>query len=377
MAYKSDRFDIAALLKVQGRHRIGHGLSLHVRGAAAIWVYQYRDPITGAGRSKSFGSPSPSNDDEAVSITVARRLRDAFRQQLRAGTVPAAAERARTFAAVLDEYIAGHAPTLKGGLDGKEAAKFLALRKLSLAKYPIGALTRAHIASALQPWSGRPSCNAIRVKIETVIDYAKGHGLFAGDNPADRGPLRNMIALRSSEALHHPMLDWRDVPSFFAELAAIDTPASKALRFTLLTAARPTEAREATWSEINSDAWTIPAERMKEAKAFTVPLAPAAIELLGERGGGLIFGKLDPRKVLGLIKGHTATDGRPCDTHGLRSTFAGWASEMRYAPELIEMALSHAVGDAVARAYARSDKIGERREMLNAWAKFATGTPSP
>jgi len=117
---------------------------------------------------------------------------------------------------------------------------------------------------------------------------------------------------------------------------------------------------------------------MKEGKQHDVPLAPEAIEVLGDRGDGLIFSgpnrrELDQRKVLGLIKGRKSTDGRPCDVHGLRSSFASWASEMRYPPELIEMALSHAVGDAVQRAYQRSDKINHRREMMEAWAKFATG----
>ncbi len=40
-------------------------------------------------------------------------------------------------------------------------------------------------------------------------------------------------------------------------------------------------------------------------------------------------------------------------------------------PELIEMAYARAVGDAVRRAYQRSDKINHRREMMEAWAKYA------
>jgi len=266
------------------------------------------------------------------------------------------------------------APTAKGGIDGKEGTKFLALHKLSIAKFPVATITRSHVAATLAPWAGRPSCNAKRVKIETVMDFAKGHGLFVGDNPAEKGPLKTMIAMKTNGSQHHPMMDWHEVPSFFAELTAIDTPASKALRFILLTAARPTEGREAVWSEIgNDDVWNVPPERMKEGKQHDVPLTPEVIAMLGERGDGLIFGKLDQRKVLDLITGHKSTDGRPCDVHGLRSSFASWASEMRYPSELIEMALSHAIGDAVQRAYQRSDKIGQRRELMAAWGAYCRG----
>jgi integrase len=396
-----DRFDIPALLKVPGRHRIGHGLSLHVRGGGALWTFQYRDKITRQGKSKTLGSPSP-NATKVVSLTEARMLRDALRMQLRnsiaaaamAPSAPAAAlVGSKTFSDVLDEYLVGHANNLKDGIDGKEGKKFLALHRLSLAKFPVAVITRSHVAKALAPWAGRPSCNAIRVKIETVMDYAIGHGFFVGDNPAAKGPLKNLVTLTSNgEVQHHPMMAWEQIPAFFRETAEIDTVASGALRFTLLTAARPSEGRCPTWSEIkdsNGDGkgpvWTIPAERMKGKKghkrAHNVPLVPAALALLAPRGDdddALIFanpkgGELDQRDVLKLIKHHTSTDGRPCDVHGLRSSFASWASEMRYPPELIEMAHAHAVGDAVQRAYQRSDKINHRREMMEAWAKFATG----
>ncbi len=223
MARKSlpQRFDIAALLKVQGRHCIDYGLSLQVSGGSALWNFQWRDKLTRRGRSKVLGSASP-NALNPISITEARRLRDDFRQQLRAGTVPvAAATSGKTFSATLDAYLAGHAKNLKGGIDGKEAAKFLALHKLTLAKYPIGAITRTHVAAALAPWAGRPSCNAIRTKIENVIDFAKGHNLFVGDNPADRAPLKTMIALKSAAAMHHPMMAWQQVPAAFTIFAAL------------------------------------------------------------------------------------------------------------------------------------------------------------
>ena len=61
----------------------------------------------------------------------------------------------------------------------------------------------------------------------------------------------------------------------------------------------------------------------------------------------------------------------PAVLHGLRSTFRDWASERTTWPaEMAEMALAHQVGNAVTRAYARSDKVEKRRDMMQAWAAF-------
>jgi integrase len=59
--------------------------------------------------------------------------------------------------------------------------------------------------------------------------------------------------------------------------------------------------------------------------------------------------------------------------HGFRSTFTDWAAEHGYSQELREMALAHAVGDTVERAYRRSNMIAERRPMMEAWSAFVTG----
>ncbi|MEP4210193.1 MAG: integrase, partial [Parasphingorhabdus sp.] len=60
--------------------------------------------------------------------------------------------------------------------------------------------------------------------------------------------------------------------------------------------------------------------------------------------------------------------------HGFRSTFRDWASEEANAPrEVAEMSLAHRVGSEVERAYARSDLLDKRRELMLRWANFVTG----
>jgi len=65
--------------------------------------------------------------------------------------------------------------------------------------------------------------------------------------------------------------------------------------------------------------------------------------------------------------------GLKADVHGFRSTLSTWAADHDYPDVLGEMALSHAVGDAVQRAYQRSTRVNARRELMQAWADFATG----
>ncbi len=62
--------------------------------------------------------------------------------------------------------------------------------------------------------------------------------------------------------------------------------------------------------------------------------------------------------------------GFNADVHGFRTSFRTWAQEQTsYPREVAEAALAHLSGDAVERAYARSDLFEKRREMMDAWAE--------
>jgi integrase len=58
--------------------------------------------------------------------------------------------------------------------------------------------------------------------------------------------------------------------------------ASRALEFTILTAARTNEVIQAEWSELDLDmkTWVVPAERMKSKRVHRVPLSDAAVSAL-------------------------------------------------------------------------------------------------
>jgi len=172
------------------------------------------------------------------------------------------------------------------------------------------------------------------------------------------------------------------VAPFMAKLAAVDGIGARALEFTILTACRSGEARGATWDEIDLDGkvWAIPAGRMKGGKAHRVPLSDAAIAVLtdmsAKRLNDIVFPGIRDKKPLSdmsLAKALKSAGGGDFTVHGFRSTFRDWATEVAQAPrEIAEAALSHAVGDAVERSYARSDALERRRALMADWAGYCT-----
>ena len=61
----------------------------------------------------------------------------------------------------------------------------------------------------------------------------------------------------------------------------------------------------------------------------------------------------------------------------MRSAFRDWAAERTSAPrEIAEMCLAHTVGNAVERAYARSDLLAKRRELMDQWSRFCLSAGS-
>ena len=161
-----------------------------------------------------------------------------------------------------------------------------------------------------------------------------------------------------------------------------------ALRFAILTAARSGEVRGATWQEVDLEAavWTIPARRMKAGVEHRVPLSAPAVALLRGLAGlspTLVFPSpnaslavskpLSDMTLLAVLR-RLKAEAVP---HGFRSTFRDWAEEATHYPhEVKEAAPAHTVKSKTEAAYRRSDLFEKRREMMDVWAAYATGTPA-
>jgi integrase len=299
-----------------------------------------------------------------------------------------AAQRAITFREVAEDYIANQAA---GWGNPKHRAQW----GTTLATYayphlgntPIAAVTTKHVMAVLAPiWQAKPE-TAVRVRgrIEAVLTAATVRGLRTGENPARwRGHLAELLPARNKVApvQHHAALPWPELPAFYLRLQAADGLGARALEFAILTAARSGEALGAIWAEIDLDAalWTIPASRMKAARAHRVPLSKPAVALLrklatikegeyvfaGQRAGKPLSNMAPTMTMRRLKRG----DMTP---HGFRSTFRDWAAETTaYPSEVVEMALAHAVGDKVEAAYRRGDLFEKRCGLMEDWAAYCT-----
>ena len=88
--------------------------------------------------------------------------------------------------------------------------------------------------------------------------------------------------------------------------------------------------------------------------------------------GGIVFrgakgGGINASMFSGLLR-HLGIEGTP---HGMRSSFRDWCSETGVAREVAEAALAHIVKNRVEAAYARSDLLDRRREVVEAWARLS------
>jgi integrase len=257
-----------------------------------------------------------------------------------------------------------------------------------LGRMPIAEIGREQVLKALGPlWTAKPDvARRLRVKLETILDYATAMHWREGPNPALwRGGLKLVLADGLHRAQHHAALDWRDAPALMAKLANDQSMGSRCLTFLMLTASRSGEARGARWDEINlpQALWSLPASRMKAERPHRVPLSPAACELLEPlarlRHSDLVFAGLSAGRPLAdvTLKNVLRRAGHGDVTvHGLRATFASWGQDTDRPADLCEQALAHAIGNQVRRAYARSDVLDLRRCLMAEWAAFLTRPPA-
>lgn len=250
-----------------------------------------------------------------------------------------------------------------------------------MGKLLVSDVTQAHVEAVLRPiWREKTeTATRVRQRIERVLDFAKASGWRNGDNPASwRGRLSELFPNPSKikSVVHQRALAPRDMRAFMIELHSASGTAARALEFAVLTAARSGEVRGAKWSEVDGDVWSVPGDRMKTGKPHRVTLSRQALELLSVlpriEGSDLLFpaprGGVLSDMALTAVMRRMHVDAVP---HGMRSTFRTWAQDhTAYPRELAEVALSHTVGDAVERAYARSDMLERRRELLQAWCDF-------
>ncbi len=374
-----------------GYYADGGGLYLRVAaGGTKGWIFRF----TRAGRTRDAGLGAYPT----ISLVKAREQAEQCRRLLAAGIDPIdarreerdaariASARAMTFEDCAKAFIESHEA---GWRNDKHKDQWRAT--LATYCYPIiGALPAEVIDTGLvlkvlEPiWASKPeTASRVRQRVERVLSWAKVRGYRDGENPAQwRGHLDHLLPAKSKvrRVRHHAALPYGEVGAFMALLREVTSITARALEFLILTATRTGETLGARWDEIDLGArmWTIPAGRMKAGNEHRVPLPARAITILKMMAEiqqsefvfpGAKQGRPLSQMSLTMLLRRMGRDH--VTVHGFRSSFRDWAAECTSFPrEVAEMALAHAVSDAVEAAYRRGDLFEKRRKLMGAWAAF-------
>lgn len=385
--------------KVPGWHAVGGvaGLGLQVAPTGArSWVLR----VVVAGKRRELGLGGYPTVQLAAAREKARQARETISQGVDPAQAKSAARsalqaanaRAVTFKTLAEQYIEAHEA---GWKNSKHAAQWTS----TLTQYAFPTLGSMMVADIDTPavlrvleaepekgkgtlWATRTeTASRLRGRIEVILDYATTKGLREGPNPARwKGHLALTLPAKRKVAPveHHAALPVAEMPRFMRSLRAVEGMSARALEFAILTAARSGEVRGMQWTEVDLTAkvWTVPASRMKAGREHRVPLSDAAIAVLkglDKRDGcAVVFpgkkGQPLSDMSMTVVMRRMKVDAVP---HGMRSSFRDWVAECTGHPhEVAEMALAHAVGNAVEAAYRRGDLFAKRAAMMSDWAAF-------
>jgi integrase len=384
-------------VRTAGRLSDGGGLYLNTSPSLSkSWVFRYS--FEGKHRWMGLGSV------ELVSLSEARETAQECRRKLRNGICPLGEKEQlrreeqmrkraeRTFRDCATELITKKETGWRNEKHQQQWTRTLETYAYPfIGDLPVNAIGIDDVKKVLEPiWNTKnETAGRVRGRVEKVLDFATIHHYRDGDNPARwKGNLELVFAAPRDvkKVQHRPALPHVEIPAFWRELVKQPGISALSLQFTILTAARTTEVRLATWEEfdLENKLWTIPAERMKAKRTHRVPLSAPAIAILREmyrtRRSEVVFPYTNTGKpqsgnaMLDRLKKMNRSD---ITVHGFRSTFRDWAAECTEHDRLVaEHSLAHSLPDKSEAAYLRTDLFHKRQTMMDEWAAYCTALVS-
>ncbi|HJM90901.1 MAG: integrase arm-type DNA-binding domain-containing protein [Alphaproteobacteria bacterium] len=374
-----------------GRHGDGSGLYLMVSNSGSRkWVLR----IQSNGKRRDLGLGSGTK----VSLSEAREAAEDMRRAIRRGEDPVAEKRrARaTMPTFREAAVMVHQEHRTSWKNPKHAQQWLTTLETyvfpHLGDLPINQIDGPMVRDVLaEIWLNIPeTARRVRQRIGTVLDVAHAKGWREAEAPM-RSVSRGLPKQPKIKG-HFAAMPWQQVPGFIADMTSILKATESVLlatEFLILTAARSGEVRGATWSEFDLDdrVWLVPAKRMKGGRAHRVPLSGRAMDILDRMGTfrcttgskAYVFEGQKPGRPLSdmALMMPIRRAELPITVHGFRSAFRDWCAEATNTPrEVAEACLAHVVRNAVEAAYARTDHLVRRREVMDSWAEFLATNPN-
>nr|WP_202602937.1 tyrosine-type recombinase/integrase [Pseudomonas protegens] len=216
----------------------------------------------------------------------------------------------------------------------------------------------------------------VRGMCREIYDLARVTGR-ATHNPLEG--LHKFLQTKAAENYAHVSLE--ELPPLLRAIRAYPSASDIRIGLHLLSmlACRPSELREARWSEFDLDKalWSIPAERMKRRREHLVPLPTQAVELLRNLqvltgAYPMLFpGRSDTTKarsntVFLMALRRLGYEGRQTG-HGFRHIASTILNEHGFDENHIEAQLSH-VKEGIAGVYNKAVYLPQRTTMMQWYA---------
>lgn len=255
---------------------------------------------------------------------------------------------------------------------------------------PINKITALEILNCIKRVEGRGTVDTAH-RTKQACSQVFRYGIMTGRCEYDPVPsLRGAIA--PADSSNHPHLtDPKEVGELLRAIEGYRGTSYSteiALRLLPLVFVRPSELRQAEWSEFDLEnaEWTIPAKRMKVKTNgdHTVPLSRQALELFKEihaysGSGAYVFKGNTGHKWISDGTLNAALRGMgykdKATAHGFRHTASTLLHERmhlenKWSSDAIERQLAHVDTNAIKGTYNKAKHITERQRMMQSWADY-------
>jgi integrase len=353
----------------------GFGLRVSM-GGTKTWIVRYRK---NGYRHRYVIGRFPQ-----VSVADARQTARRYLGEVAAGNDPAQ-ERADAkaepkFAGLAQLYLERHAMVHKAPKSVVEDRKMLNSDILPLWKnLKLSAISRRDVIALLDTAVARNApikANRLKALLSKVFSFALARELV------EYNPVLG-VPRPAPEHSRERVLSEDELRRLWIALGAEPAHIAATFKLLLLTAARRSEVLGMKWSEIDLDTelWTLPAERSKNRNQHRIPLTPGATEVLRslkERNGtsDCVFegGRIgrpiaNPQRWLARLRTHAGLED--FRLHDLRRSVASHITALGVPRLVVTKLLNHAE-TGITSVYDRHSYDPEKRAALLKWERRLT-----
>jgi integrase len=355
------------------------------------WAVRYRRRSDGKTRKLAL--------DGFVSLATAHKLAQEALDKVAEGQDPAAEKRASkaakatrspsdSFSDIAGEFLKRHIISRSSESYRYEVERMLRKDVLPVwghrQVHDIGKRDVVELLDSIVDRGGGMTANRVLATVRKLFNWSVQRGIV------DASPAQGIKAPLEESARDRILTD-AEILAFWEATEKVPYPFGPFARLLLLTGQRRTEVAGMTWGEIDLDKaeWLIPGTRTKNNEPHTVPLSDAALDVIKsvphiKSNQGFLFTTTGETHVTGYSRAKSCIDRRmpPTSTwtfHDLRRTAASGMARLGINLPVIEKVLNHTSGSfaGIVGVYQRHSFGDEKRNALEAWARFVLSLQSP